>query len=81
VIVNSQERPLAQDSVWVEGWERDFVLIKLVESGIDSIHVGGKLEMHRPDTGEPQPFVVEPVVNLNDPKFVRRATSDESSQQ
>jgi hypothetical protein len=53
--------------------------MKLIQCCIKSFHERGKLEINGADTGEPQPLVVKPVVNLDDPEFMRRIFLDQSA--
>src|SRR5581483_12241912 len=73
-------RPLPQDSAWSKGWECNLVLVELIQRSVVSAHESRKLEGYDSFSGELQPFLVEPVVDLNDPDLCRIARCKYSSQ-
>src|ERR1700733_4555884 len=69
VIADSDVRPLAQHSVRSEGWKCKFVLIELnlyrvIRRDESADEEGRSNSTH---TRKPQPLVIEPVVDLNEP--------------
>src|SRR5579862_218988 len=71
VIADSGVRPLAQYSVRSERWKCEFVLIELnlyrvIRRDESADEEGRSNSTH---ARKPQPLVIEPVVDLNDPEF------------